>query len=168
VSEKALKILFTGPECSGKSTLSSWLHSEKNWPLVPEVARTYLTTSGPGYTQEDVAHMACLQWQEEERYTQCHSPFICDTDLLTYLIWQQEKYGSYSPWIKEKWEASAPGICFLCMPDFDWVYDPLRENPNDRHRLLSLYFEFLEYEKIPYKCLNGSISDRKNEIIQML
>ena len=41
--KQALKIAFTGPESSGKSTLSSWLSAEIKLPLIEEYAREYLT-----------------------------------------------------------------------------------------------------------------------------
>ena len=36
------KIAFTGPECSGKSTMAKWLAKELSYEIVDEYAREYL------------------------------------------------------------------------------------------------------------------------------
>jgi nicotinamide riboside kinase len=48
----------------------------------------------------------------------------------------------------------------LCKPDFPWIEDNLRENPNDREVLFDLFIKILKEYKIDYKILEGSITNR--------
>ncbi len=161
---KSIKILFTGPECSGKTTLSQWLSQRNNWTLVEEEAREYLTRFGPDYTQDDVSFIAERQWKSEMAASSMPFPYICDTDQLTFLIWQREKYGHRDPLAETRWLNSLPDICFLCLPDIDWVFDPLRENPYDRDRLVSLYIGELQSQHIDYIPLGGGEAKRQQDI----
>ena len=48
------KVVFTGPECSGKSTLSSAIANKFNLPLVKEYAREYLNNLNREYNYSDL------------------------------------------------------------------------------------------------------------------
>lgn len=163
---KPCKLLFTGPECSGKTTLSFWLSRQRNWFLVEEIAREYLTLNGPAYNQKDVFQMAELQWQAEVKAAYHFSPIICDTDQLTFLIWQMEKYFYRDTIAEERWMNTKPDVCFLCMPDVEWEYDPLRENPSDRDRLALVYEKELEKQGIEFIRIHGAKAQRE-EIINL-
>ena len=93
--KQALKIAFTGPESSGKSTLSSWLSAEIKLPLIEEYAREYLTEKKE-YFQEDLDSIARGQmnlWSKE-------SNFIADTEMTVLKVWTEVKYDSCSELIQ--------------------------------------------------------------------
>ncbi|MCB0706487.1 MAG: ATP-binding protein, partial [Saprospiraceae bacterium] len=48
------RILITGPESSGKTTLARSLAEAQDEPWVPEYAREYLEKYGPDYTLNDL------------------------------------------------------------------------------------------------------------------
>mgnify|MGYP006388881073 CR=1 FL=1 len=54
------KIAITGPESTGKTTLSEKLAQHFNTDFVPEYSRTYLENFEGQYTEEDVAKIAEL------------------------------------------------------------------------------------------------------------
>ena len=60
-----LKIAFTGPESSGKSTLSKWISEAYNIDLVKEYARDYLNDYVP-YNQMDLDKIAQEQFNRNE------------------------------------------------------------------------------------------------------
>ena len=101
-----LKIILTGPESSGKTTLARQLAKHFNAPLVEEYARTFFEKKGtPQYKQEDLMQIAQGQLDlEQQTYKVLKNLIgldkqliICDTDLLTIKIWSNEVFGNCSP-----------------------------------------------------------------------
>ena len=78
-----LRIAITGPESSGKSTLTAQLakHYQTHW--VPEYARTYLTFLDRPYTSDDVLLIARRQLMlEEEIAGQTPGLLFADTEMI--------------------------------------------------------------------------------------
>ena len=129
------KIIVTGPESSGKTTLCKALSKHFNLPFSKEYAREYLYTLNRDYNQEDLLKIAKGQLKSEQN-TQ-----LLDTDLITIKMWSEYKYGSCDKWILSqiKKQKSENRFYLLCKPDIPWESDPLRENPNDREELFEIY-----------------------------
>lgn len=167
-----MKIVFTGPECTGKSTISAWLSEETRLPLVSEVARNYLDHIGTDYTIEHVREIGILQHYEESLHQKRHQHIICDTDVLTVIIWMGFKYHVTDDYLFDLWLNSSEEMYFLCYPDFPWEEDPLRENPHDRDQLFDLYRQYLTKYKKPYVELSGPLEHRqeivKSQIFEIL
>ncbi|MEN9700263.1 MAG: hypothetical protein RLZZ301_1461 [Bacteroidota bacterium] len=162
MEKSTLRIAFTGPESSGKSTLAEWLATELGSQLVPEYAREFLEQQ-PTYQQADLDLMAKAQvarWPKEA--------LIADTEMLVFWIWSMEKYAQVSPLIEELLHAQKFDIYVLCAPDIPWVPDPLRENPNDRQRLFERYKTELEARGLPFIIASGDLNARKELIKVML
>ena len=62
-----LKIIVTGPESSGKTTLCKALSEHYNLPFTKEFAREYLTDLGKNYLQEDLLEIAKGQLKSEQQ-----------------------------------------------------------------------------------------------------
>ena len=141
-----LKIIVTGTESSGKTTLCKALSKHYNLPFTKEFAREYLTDLGKNYLQEDLLEIAKGQLENEQLITNNQQISLHDTDLITLKIWSDYKYGNCNNWILEQIEKQKVENRFylLCKPDLKWDYDPLRENPNDRDDLFAIYKKELE------------------------
>ncbi len=105
-----------------------------------------------------------MQYQQESNLQTRHKNICCDTDLLTILIWQKEKFQKTDPYLWNKWIESQPDIYFLCAPDIDWVYDSQRENPLDRERLFEIYETQLISNGKPYTILSGTLEKRITQV----
>lgn len=165
------KIVVTGPECSGKSTLSQALAKHFCVQWVPEMARPYLDALDHPYSEADLRHIAELQLRTEvERALEHPSAglLICDTDLITIRIWGEEKYGRSDPWIVKQTEERAYDLWLLCTPDIPWVYDPQRENPHDRDRLFEVYRQTLERLGKRYAVISGEEEDRLKQAVNAI
>ncbi len=156
------KIVITGPECSGKSTLSKNLAGHYGVRWVPEMARFYLDRIGRAYTEDDLLQIARLQVQAEEEAMAdgAGDLLICDTDLITIRIWGEEKYGRSDPWIIEQTKERPYDLWLLSKPDIPWVYDPQRENPHDRDRLFDVHRQLLKELGKPYAIVGGEEQER--------
>jgi nicotinamide riboside kinase len=129
------KIIVTGPESSGKTTLCKNLSEYFKIPFAKEYAREYLNELGRDYKQDDLLKIAGGQLKSEQN-TQ-----LLDTDLITIKLWSNYKYGSCDKWILDQIEKQKTEKRFylLCKPDIPWKADPQRENPKDREKLFKIY-----------------------------
>lgn len=180
-----LKIILTGPESSGKTTLAQQLVAHFNAPLVEEYARVFFEKKGtPQYEQEDLVQIAKGQLINELKIMERELPIthhpspilICDTDLLTLKIWSDEVYGNCSEELMQliddqliNHQLPINNDYFLCSPEaIKWEDDPLRENPHDRERLFKIYEKELQFYKKKYHILRGSLVERLEEAIAMI
>lgn len=158
MEKAALRIAFTGPESSGKTTLAVWLSSFLELPYIAEYARTYLSEK-TAYRQEDLDLMAIKQVARWPK-----NGFVADTEMHVFEVWSKVKYAEVSPIIKQLSNAQHFDHYFLCAPDIPWEADPLRENPHDRLQLFEIYRNILEENNRRYTILAGSFENRQEQI----
>jgi NadR type nicotinamide-nucleotide adenylyltransferase len=159
-----LTVALVGAECSGKTTLARSLALGLGAPWVPEYARTYLTGRS-GYEMSDVLAIARGQRRAEQALSDTgHRLVIADTDLIVIKIWWTVRFGENNAWIdaalREDLAAPRRRLYLLPRPDFPWVGDPLRENPDDREALHARYRSLLDELRVTYRELTGSKQDR--------
>lgn len=149
------KIVITGPECSGKSTLTRDLGLHYNVPVLDEYAREYLQRLNKPYVEEDLLAIAQEQALKEIELQKV-SPFFCDTSFLVLKVWSQVKFGRVDPFILNQLERYPPDLYLL--PHFDIPYeeDSLREHPNERDRLYKIYLDELNQQAVPWVEVKGS------------
>lgn len=152
------KYAITGPESSGKTTLTSSLAEQYHAVWVPEYAREYLTLREGKYSPEDLDIIAEEQFRRWTLRTE--DLIFCDTDMTVMKVWSDFKYGSSSPLIRSLQEQQQFDHYFLCRPDMEWEEDPLREHPEQREELFRIYLEELTQRKVPFTILEGQLEDR--------
>ena len=161
------KIIITGPECSGKTSLSKGLSKHFKSPLIEEYARKYISSLKKKYTEDDLLKIAKKQWKKE--YSLKHEKNVfCDTDLLTIKIWSEFKYNNCNSWILEKIQEqrNEKRYYLLCKPNIKWKFDSQRENKFDRDSLFKIYQKELELHKYNYFIIdnNQRLEQAKNNI----
>ena len=146
-----LKIIVTGPESSGKTTLCKALSKHFNLPFSKEYAREYLDSLNRDYNQADLLKIAKGQLQVENEIQ------LLDTDLITLKIWSEYKYGICDKWMIEQIERqkSENRFYILCKPDIPWQADVQRENPKNREELFDLYKKEIERLRHDYFIVGG-------------
>lgn len=153
---KQIKIAFTGPESSGKTTLAKIIATLFKGDYVEEFARFYLEVN-PIYSQIDLDVIAEGQvnlWNIESDF------LVADTEMTVMCIWSQYKFGNISDKIRKHFEAQKFDLLFLCMPDIPWEFDVLRENPVNRDELFDLYHSFLLENKQNFIVVEGNEQQR--------
>lgn len=155
------KILLTGPESSGKTSLGILLAEELNGLFVPEYARTFLEDTAGFYVESDLADIAEGQLLQEDQATSQGADWvIVDTGMLVMKIWSQHKYQQVDPFIKEQLRARYYDAVILCKPDFPWEDDPLRENPEDGEFFFKWFERELKVLEWNYMVAEGPLEKR--------
>jgi nicotinamide riboside kinase len=158
---KIRRIVLTGPECTGKTTLLQQLADHYNAASAPEYARGYLTDLGRPYTEADFLPMVKGQLniakpgERAIRQEKTARMLICDTDFRTYRIWLEHKYHKKDDLVELFILMSKVDLYLLCYPDLKYVPDPLRENPNDLLELFDKYLQDLIAANKPYVIIKG-------------
>ena len=162
VSPQIKKVVIIGPECTGKSELSEYLASRFNTVWVKEYARQYLDNLGRPYAPEDLVQIAEGQIALEDEMTQkAQKLLFCDTDLHVIKIWSYFKYGFCDKRILQAIAGRQYDLYLLTYIDIPWVSDPLREHPDQREELYSMYVQEMKNQSIPFVEVKGARETRQ-------
>ena len=167
--DRIKKFVFTGPECSGKTTLSKAISTKLHIPLVKEFSRDYLNNLNRDYNYNDLLKIAQGQVKLEQNCIDKNKTakmIICDTDIQVIRIWSQIKYHKCNSFILQ--HQSTNTYYILCYPGFKWVYDPLRENKNNRITLFEKYHTDLQKNNNRFSIARGSHEDRMSFVVSKI
>lgn len=160
------RIAITGPESTGKSTLSERLADYYQTVWVPEYARTYISSLDRPYTEADILAIAQGQVRlEQELASQARGLLICDTELLVAKVWSEHAFGACPDWIMRQLEKQHYDLYLLAGIDIPWVPDPQREHPHLREYFYQRYRKELISRGWPYVEVGGGLSERMMQAI---
>ena len=159
------RVVVTGSECTGKTTLAGDLARVFGTVWVPEYARTYLAEktamTGEPLDQTDVEPIARGQIAAEDRgAAMAEALLVLDTDLVSTTLYAWHYYGACPAWIERAARDRRADLYLLCDIDVPWVADPARDLPHARAHMHSLFVSALEALGTPYVTIRGSWSDR--------
>ena len=153
------RIGIIGPESSGKSELSQRLARRYSCPWIAEYAREYLENLDRPYNYDDLEIIA--RKQLELISSAVADPFcFIDTELIILKVWSEFKYKTCCDFILENVARQGIDFYLLCYPDIPWEDDPLRENPNDREALFTIYEQDLRRLNKKYVIVKGDFEER--------
>jgi len=160
------RIAVTGPESTGKSTLSEQLADYYQTVWVPEYARTYLDGLNRPYTQADILAIAQGQVRlEQELELQARHLLICDTELLVAKVWSEHAFGQCPAWITRQLGEQHYDLYLLAGIDIPWEPDPQREHPHLREYFYQRYRQELISRGWPYVDVRGNLPERMRQAI---
>ncbi len=144
------RVVLTGPESSGKSTLAESLANHFSVLLVPEFARTWiqdkLARTGENCVLDDVPAIARGQEAVEHQAAVASTGsgfLICDTDVLTIRIWSECFFGAVPPeldaMLTERRPRRRRDLYLLTDIDVPWVADGVRDRSGDRCGQMALF-----------------------------
>ena len=163
------KLIITGPECSGKTSLAKAISKKYDAPWVVEYARQFLNEKAGSYVYEDLLSIAHGQLEQEQRFEQYAPKFlICDTSMLVMKVWSEYKYGKADPWMIDRLSEMVDCLWLLCAPDIPWEKDPFRESEHEREALFDIYKKELEQMSFNYHVMSGSLEKRIAKIGHLL
>lgn len=161
------KIVITGPESTGKSTLTQQLAQHYKTQWLPEYAREYLEINGKEYTQKDLLIIAKHQIAVEDKMIQQLAQnneewLFVDTDLIVIKVWSEFVFGICDTWILRQIAERHYDGYLLCDVDLPWEKDNLREYPDleTRSILMEYYKDNLVNQKVPWTMITGNYENR--------
>ncbi len=163
------KIVLTGPESTGKTTLAEKLATHYNTVCVPEYARSYIAALKRPYEAQDILNIAKgqLKW-ENDFLPKANHLLFCDTALIVPKIWSEVAFGDCPEWIENQLATRHYDLYLLMRPDIDWQPDPQREHPNYRVELFEMYREVLQNGDTPYVVIEGNYKKRFKAAMQVI
>lgn len=164
---KIKKIVFTGPESGGKTSLATLCSEKFKLPYLEELARNNPDVIARRITTNTIISLANQTQKQETEALKLHSQIICDTSLLVLYVWLKVKFNIQSSELqllitKTKQET----YYLLCKPDIPWEYDVLREDPYARDKLFTEYLQLCEHWNLNYTIIQGTIPERTNLTFQ--
>ena len=162
IRQKLVKVVITGPESTGKTTLAEELARNFHAALVPEYAREHVENLGRPYKKEDVEFIARKQVELEKQFSQTENPILfLDTWLIITKVWFEQVYGEAPGWLIDQIRASSIDLFLLCDTSLPWMPDTVRENGGEkREELFSIYRQNLESFGFTYKIISGTGTSR--------
>lgn len=167
------KIVFSGPESCGKSSLSAWLSRQlPNNILLPEYTRLYCEEHGVDTDLVDVEQIALGQIaQEKMALAQEPQWLIMDSDLVSNWAWSMTLFGEVPDVIVDALQQPFVGHYFLGEPiGMVWENDPMRCQPDlaDRVAFFQLCQGFLIDNNLPFTVLKGDYAKRCEQVLAEL
>ncbi len=127
------RIVVTGSESTGKTTLAAELAGALGTDWVPEYAREYAAARGGLLTAADVEPIARGQRAREEAALAARAGVVVfDTDLLSTAVYARHYYGTTVGWVEAVLRGYPPSLYLLCDIDLPWEADGIRDQGEAR------------------------------------
>lgn len=162
------RIVLTGAECTGKSTLAQALSGYYGEPWSPEYVRQYVNGIGRELTREDLDPIAEGQIAlEETALAKAARLVIHDTNLLSSILYANHYFGEVINWVNEAFLVRDYTLYLLNSPEgIDWQAEPgQRDSPAARAELHDKFKESLNSLQLPYVELTGDETARVGQAI---
>ena len=156
------KIIITGPESTGKTTMAEFLSKEFNTVYVPEYARKYIQLRNNKYDYNDVLNITKHQIKElTKNYNNADKYVFFDTGLIITKIWFIKVFNKVPELLENAIKTIKTDCYLLCYPDIEWIPDDVRVNKGKkRNELFFKYRQELEQYNFKYKVIKGKGKER--------
>lgn len=163
-----IRIVITGAECTGKSTLAAALSGYYGEPWTPEYVRTYVETLDRELSPSDLEPIAIGQYALEDSSLKRAKRFILhDTNLLSTILYANHYFGEQLDWVNDAFLSRDYSLYLLCASEgIKWQADPgQRDSATARDVLEGKFKEALQRMRLPHVELTGSREARFGEAV---
>lgn len=136
-----IRVVVTGSECTGKTTLAEAVADHYNTVWVPEFARQFVLEKGTAPVYSDVDTIARGQIELEDAFAgKSQSLLVQDTDLLSTVVYSRHYYGDCPPWVEDAFLERSADLYLLADIDVPWTSDgDLRDRRDRRQEMQELF-----------------------------
>ena len=165
-----IRVVVTGSECTGKTTLVLALAEHYGCPWVPEVVRAYVDEKGAAPVYGDVDPIARRQLLVAKPFEASAGELLLfDTDLLSTWIYSNHYYGDCPGWIGEAVEERRGDLYLLAGIDIPWEPDGFqRDRGHMREEMQALFRNELLRRSFPFVEVEGSHTRRMRRAVGVI
>jgi NadR type nicotinamide-nucleotide adenylyltransferase len=161
---QTLRVVVTGSECTGKTTLAQELAAAYGVECVPEFVREFVNTIGGRPQFSDHGPIARGQKALEDQYrARAGSLLIHDTDMLSTVAYCRAYFDRCPEWIEAAAIDRQASLYLLCGIDVPWAPDGLRDRPDRRAEMHALFESVLREAGATFVVIRGSREQRLAE-----
>ena len=155
------RVVLTGSESTGKTTLAADLARHYHVLWVPEYVRSYAAWKRAPLDAGDVTPIALGQIAvQDAALLRARGLLLLDTDLLSTAVYAEHYYGHCPAWVTQSVLARPADLYLLCDIDVPWTPDPQRDRPDDREAMQRLFRDALGSRGFPMVEVAGAWRDR--------
>lgn len=160
-----IRVVVTGSECTGKTTLSRALAEHYCTVVVPEAVRGFVDAKGAAPEYEDVDAIARLHLEIAETAARsARELLIFDTDLMSTWIYSHHYYGDCPSWVDEELTRHPGDLYLLAGIDVPWVPDgDQRDRGHMREEMQALFRDELVRRGFRFIEIEGTHEARMNQ-----
>jgi NadR type nicotinamide-nucleotide adenylyltransferase len=137
-----IRVVLTGSESTGKTTIATEVARHYNVEVVPEFVRTFAEQKGAPIDFSDHGLIARGQMALEDEYlARSGRLLVQDTDLLSTVVYCRHYFGRCPEWIEEAARTRRPDLYLLCGTDIPWIADGIRDRGHMRETMQTLFEE---------------------------
>lgn len=169
------RVVVTGAESTGTTTLALRLAEALNCPYVPEYGREYTLNRAKVETtpwrSEELVEIARTQSELEDEATlrSTNRWIIADTDAMTTALWHERYFGHRSTEVDAIATAQTRPFAYILTGDeIAFEADDIREGGTARHTLQDRLRAEIEAKNIPSLEVHGSVEERLNTALAFL
>jgi nicotinamide riboside kinase len=159
------RVVVTGSESVGKTTLGAQLAAHYDVLCVPEYVREFTRLKGSPPVVADREGLARGQAAYEDEYLErsraLGKPLLLhDTDLASNVAYSHHYFGDCPPFIESLAIARRPDHYLLLDIDVPWIADGVRDRGDRRQEMHTLFVETLHRLGAPYTLVRGDWPQR--------
>lgn len=159
------RVVITGSECTGKTTMAARLAAHFGVQHVPEFVRRYAEQKGAPVEAIDHWPIAHGQVAEQDAalaraLAATQRLLVLDTDLLSHVTYCHHYTGGCDAGIEQMARARLADHYLLLDIDVPWVPDGIRDRGDRRDEVHALFVDTLERFGAPYTLVRGSWDER--------
>lgn len=163
------RIVLTGSESTGKTTLASQLAAHYGVEFVPEFVREFALNKGAPIAMSDHGPIAEGQMALENAYAERADVLLFqDADLLSTVAYCHHYFGGCPKWIEDEAIARRPALYLLAHIDVPWIADGVRDRGEQREEMHALFVHALERLGATYSIVEGRDDVRLNRAITLV
>lgn len=150
-----IKVVLTGSESTGKTTLARELAARFDAPVSTEFVREFAARKG---SIDFADHGAIARGQmaaEDEAIARAGPLVILDTDLVSTVVYCEHYFGRSPEWIVKEARARAGDLYLLMLPDIPWLPDGVRDRGDRREEMHALFRDKLRDMGLRYVEIDG-------------